>query len=42
MRLLKTDDSDEINKALTALERVAAQLTAAMMNPANESCIRRR
>ena len=28
---------DEISKALTALERVAAQLTAAMMKPANES-----
>ena len=27
---------EPINKALTALERVAAQLTAAMMTPANE------
>jgi molecular chaperone DnaK len=27
---------DAVNKALTALERVAAQLTSAMMNPANE------
>ncbi len=32
-----SDDREEIGKALTALERVAAQLTAAMMNPANES-----
>ncbi|MEK6278924.1 MAG: molecular chaperone DnaK [Acidobacteriota bacterium] len=31
-----TDERDEINKALTALERVAAQLTSAMMNPAKE------
>jgi molecular chaperone DnaK len=28
---------EEIGKALNALERVAAQLTSAMMNPANES-----
>lgn len=33
----KTDGREEIGKALTALERVAAQLTSAMMNPANES-----
>ncbi|MBC8032403.1 MAG: molecular chaperone DnaK [Pyrinomonadaceae bacterium] len=33
----KTDGQEEISKALTALERVAAQLTSAMMNPANES-----
>jgi molecular chaperone DnaK len=33
----KLEGRDEINKALTALERVAAQLTAAMMNPAKES-----
>ncbi len=32
-----SDDRDEIAKALTSLERVAAQLTAAMMNPASES-----
>lgn len=32
-----SNDRDEIGKALTALERVAAQLTAAMMNPANDS-----
>jgi hypothetical protein len=28
---------EPINKALTALERVAGQLTAAMMSPATES-----
>lgn len=28
---------EPVNKALTALERVAGQLTSAMMNPANES-----
>ena len=28
---------EPINKALTALERVAAELTNAMMNPANEA-----
>jgi molecular chaperone DnaK len=33
----KTGEREAINKALTALERVAAQLTSAMMNPANES-----
>jgi molecular chaperone DnaK len=33
----EADGHETINKALTALERVAAQLTAAMMNPANES-----
>jgi molecular chaperone DnaK len=33
----KTNEREAINKALTALERVAAQLTAAMMNPSNES-----
>ena len=33
----KTPEREAINKALTALERVAAQLTSAMMNPANES-----
>ena len=33
----KTDGREGINKALTALEHVAAQLTTAMMNPANES-----
>ncbi len=31
------DERETINKALTALERVAAQLTSAMMNPATES-----
>jgi molecular chaperone DnaK len=31
------DELDPINKALSALERVAAQLTSAMMNPAKES-----
>jgi molecular chaperone DnaK len=33
----KTDERETVNKALTALERVAAELTAAMMNPAKES-----
>ncbi|MGH9961058.1 MAG: Hsp70 family protein, partial [Pyrinomonadaceae bacterium] len=33
----KTDSLDEVNKALNAVERVAAQLTAAMMNPTNET-----
>ena len=33
----KSDGSEDISKALTALERVAAQLTAAMMNPADDS-----
>lgn len=33
----KTDRREDFNKALNALERVAAQLTAAMMNPANDS-----
>jgi molecular chaperone DnaK len=33
----KSDTNETIHKALTALERVAAQLTAAMMNPTNES-----
>jgi molecular chaperone DnaK len=33
----KAEGSEPINKALTALERIAAQLTSAMMNPANES-----
>jgi molecular chaperone DnaK len=31
-----SDTNEEVNKALTALERVAAQLTAAMMSSANE------
>jgi molecular chaperone DnaK len=31
------EDLESINKALSALERVAAQLTSAMMKPANES-----
>jgi molecular chaperone DnaK len=33
----KADGRDTINKALTALERVAGQLTNAMMNPSNDS-----
>lgn len=33
----KAPEREAINKALTALERVAAQLTSAMMNPASES-----
>ena len=32
----KAEEKEVINKALTALERVAAQLTAAMMNPVSE------
>ncbi|PWT81968.1 MAG: molecular chaperone DnaK [Acidobacteria bacterium] len=32
---LKSDNVDDINKALNGLGRVASQLTAAMMNPAN-------
>jgi len=32
----KSDSREAINKALTALERVAAQLTSAMMNPSKE------
>ncbi len=32
----KSDAREPINKALTALERVAAQLTSAVMNPAGE------
>jgi molecular chaperone DnaK len=31
------DARETVNKALTALERVAAQLTHAMMNPTNEA-----
>ncbi|MEP6742919.1 MAG: hypothetical protein ABJB61_10515, partial [bacterium] len=31
------DSRETVNKALTALERVAAQLTNAMMNPTNEA-----
>ena len=30
-------DNETINKALTALERVASQLTHAMLNPGSES-----
>jgi molecular chaperone DnaK len=33
----KKDDRDSIDQALNALERVASQLTTAMMDPANES-----
>ncbi len=36
-KAITADSRETINKALTALERVAAQLTAAMMNPTNES-----
>src|SRR5882672_2195288 len=32
-----TEEVESVNKALTALERVAAQLTTAMMSPAKES-----
>jgi molecular chaperone DnaK len=34
---LKTNNIEEINQALNNLERVAGQVTAAMMNPSNES-----
>lgn len=34
---VKADELEDINHALTGLENIAAQLTAAMMNPANES-----
>lgn len=34
---IKTDDLVDINRALTGLERIAGQLTAAMLNPADES-----
>ncbi|HUE80523.1 MAG TPA: molecular chaperone DnaK [Pyrinomonadaceae bacterium] len=34
---IKTDDLIDINRALTGLERIAAQLTTAMLNPADES-----
>jgi len=33
----KSDSRGDIEKALTSLERVAGQLTSAMMNPAPES-----
>ena len=33
----KAENREAVDKALTALERVAAQLTSAMMNPTNES-----
>jgi len=33
----KAENREAVDKALTALERVAGQLTSAMMNPANES-----
>ncbi|MDQ2921743.1 MAG: molecular chaperone DnaK [Acidobacteriota bacterium] len=32
----RAESRDEVDKALTALERVAGQLTSAMMNPTNE------
>jgi len=34
---VSADAKEPINKALTALERIAGQLTAAMMDPTNES-----
>jgi molecular chaperone DnaK len=34
---INAEGREPVNKALTALERVAAQLTTAMMNPASES-----
>ena len=34
---VSADAKEPINKALTALERIAGQLTAAMMDPSNES-----
>jgi hypothetical protein len=33
----KSESRDDIDKALTALERVAGQLTSAMMNPTDEA-----
>lgn len=36
-KAVKADELEDINRALTGLENIAAQLTAAMMNPANES-----
>lgn len=36
----KTPSVDEINKALTDLERTAAQLTSAMMNTANDATVK--
>jgi hypothetical protein len=33
----KAETREDIDKALTALERVAGQLTSAMMNPTEES-----
>lgn len=33
---VKNNDMEDVNKALNALERVAAQLTAAMMNPTKD------
>jgi molecular chaperone DnaK len=34
---VKAEGKEPINKALTALERVAGQLTAAMLNPAGDA-----
>jgi molecular chaperone DnaK len=34
---VKTDSIEEISKALNGIERIAAQLTAAMMNPSNDA-----
>ena len=33
---IKAESLEEINKALNSIERIAAQLTAAMMNPSND------
>jgi hypothetical protein len=33
----RSDDRQEVNKALNALERVAAQVTSAMLNPAKDN-----
>jgi len=34
---VKSNEPEAVNKALTGLERIAGQLTVAMMNPANET-----
>ena len=36
---VKSNEPEAVNKALTGLERIAGQLTVAMMNPANETVV---
>ena len=36
---VKTNEPEAVNKALTGLERIAGQLTLAMMNPVNEPVV---